>query len=584
MSLFTERYETQRILSERTGFSIGIVNRALKRLKAAGCLNEDMELTARAREMLRAGAPRAAVILAAGYGMRMTPVSMELPKALLRVKGEVLIERIIRQLHEAGIYDISVVVGFMKERFEYLIDEFGVSLIVNSLYSVRNNLYSLSLAAARIGNTYIIPADIRAERSPFSKAEAYSWYMISEAPDRDSSVRLTRGQELEETDGRDGSGNRMIGIAYLEGGTADRVRARVEAMAEDPRFDDCFWEEALYPPRADHRRPRRMELWGKLVDEEAVIEINTCEQLRELDAAAEALRSRAFSTLAGIFHVPPEEIRDIDVLKKGMTNRSFLFSCGGVKYIMRIPGKGTEKLIDREQEAAVYRAISGRGLCDDPVYIDARTGYKVTRYLPSVRSCDPHSEEDQRKAMAILRRLHEMKLSVDHSFDLFAQMERYEALWGGEASVFRDYERTKRQVLSLKDYIASCRPEYVLSHIDAIPDNFLFYADEAGEERVQLTDWEYAGMQDPYVDIAMFCIYSAYSREESDHLMELYFGGDCGPAIRARIYCYMAAGGLLWSNWCEYKRSLGVEFGAYSLMQYRYAKEFYRHAARLIQG
>ena len=57
----------------------------------------------------------------------------------------------------------------------------------------------------------------------------------------------------------------------------------------------------------------------------------------------------------------------------------------------------------------------------------------------------------------------------------------------------------------------------------------------------------------------------------------VYFGEDkCDRETRIKIYCYVAASGLLWSNWCEYKRTLGVEFGEYSLRQYRYAKDFYR--------
>jgi len=81
-------------------------------------------------------------------------------------------------------------------------------------------------------------------------------------------------------------------------------------------------------------------------------------------------------------------------------------------------------------------------------------------------------------------------------------------------------------------------------------------------------------MQDPHVDIAMFSIYSLYSKEQVDQLIDLYFKGEVSPIIRTKIYAYIASAGLLWSNWCEYKRSLGIDFGEYSLCQYRYAKEY----------
>jgi len=83
-------------------------------------------------------------------------------------------------------------------------------------------------------------------------------------------------------------------------------------------------------------------------------------------------------------------------------------------------------------------------------------------------------------------------------------------------------------------------------------------------------------MQDPHVDIAMFCIYAMYNKEQVDLLIDQYFNKDCKPEIRIKIYCYIAACGLLWSNWCEYKQELGIEFGEYSLRQYRYAKEYYK--------
>ena len=109
----------------------------------------------------------------------MVPINSETPKALLKVRGEVLIERLIRQLRAAGVDKIRVVVGFMKEAFEYLIDDFGVDLLVNPEYHRRNNLHSLALAEAYLSDTYILPCDIWCAENPFSHDETQSWYMVS---------------------------------------------------------------------------------------------------------------------------------------------------------------------------------------------------------------------------------------------------------------------------------------------------------------------------------------------------------------------------------------------------------------------
>ena len=566
----------QRALAENSGHSLGAVNQSLKRLVKEGYLNEQMQLTSLAHKTLQACAPRNAIILAAGFGMRMIPINLATPKALLEVNGERLIERLIGQLKAAGVNDITVVVGFMKDSFEYLIDEYGVDLVVNEEYASKNNLHSLALVADRIHNTYIVPCDIWCRMNPFSKTELYSWYMVSDLEEKESCVRINRKRELVTISEKD-AGNAMIGISYLLEPEAEIVRGVLSRLDDDKHTED-FWETALY-------KRDRMIVQAKAVKNGDVIEINTYEQLRDLDSGSNHLRSDAIKTIADTLGCRQSDVADISVLKKGMTNRSFLFTAAGTKYIMRIPGEGTDRLINRKQEAEVYRTISGRGLCDDPVYIDPDNGYKITRFLEGIRVCNSESLPDVKRCMEKLRQFHAMQLKVNHTFDIFEQIEFYETLWEGNPSIYRDYAKTKANVLSLRPFVEGLEKDWCLTHIDAVPDNFLFYTPEGEEEeRLQLTDWEYSGMQDPHVDIAMFCIYSMYTKHQCDRLIDIYFENGCDRITRAKIYAYIAMCGLLWSNWCEFKRKLGVEFGEYSLRQYRFAKEFYRYTTELMEG
>lgn len=566
-NLIKEPFINQRILAAQTGHSLGIVNRSLKELISEGYLDEEIRPTEKALREAKEKAPKNAIILAAGFGMRMVPINTETPKGLLEIKGERLIECTIRQLHEVGITEIYIVVGFMKEQYEYLIDEYGVDLIVAPDYTSKNNLHSLKTAADHLSNSYIIPCDIWCEKNPYSRNELYSWYMVSDLVDDDSTVRVNRKQELVVQKEQAG-GNAMIGICYLLETEAEIVRERLEELGRDSRYDGAFWEETLY-------RKDRMIVTARVVHAADAVEINTYEQLREIDSDSSQLQTDAIQVICEALGAQQDEVTNITVLKKGMTNRSFLFSCKDKKYIMRIPGEGTDQLINRRQEAAVYQTIAGRKICDEIAYINPENGYKITEYLDGARVCDAEKEEDLQKCMKKLREFHGQKLRVDHSFDLFGQMEYYESLWEGTPSAYKDYEKTKAHVLQLKDYIEANAGERVLTHIDAVPDNFLF-VEENGKEEIRLIDWEYAGMQDPHVDIAMFCIYSLYKKEQVDHLIDLYFEGNCDDRTRIKIYCYIAVCGLLWSNWCEYKRKLGVEFGEYSLRQYRYAKDYYK--------
>ena len=562
--LHEEPFINQRILSDMSGHSLGVVNRSIKNLIKEGFLDDQIRLNSKAKNEIELRSPKNAVILAAGFGMRMVPINTQTPKALLEVNGETIIERIIKQLHERNIIEIYIVVGFMKEQFEYLIDEYGVELVVNEEYTEKNNLHSLNLVSKHITNTYIIPCDIWCAKNPFNVYEMYSWYMVSDYVDDESMVRVNRKMELVATNEKQ-AGNSMVGIAYLTGQQGEIVRDKLLRYDKERRYDDSFWEEALF-------EEDKMIVSARIVHSAEAVEINTFEQLRELDENSNDLQSDAILTISEALQVNKKEIMDIEVLKKGMTNRSFLFSCRNQKYIMRIPGEGTSFLINRNEEASVYKVIGDKSLCDDIVYINPENGFKITKYIENSRVCDANCEKDIIACMKKLKDFHSLKLKVDHYFDIFKQIEFYESLWKGTPSIYRDYENTKQLVMGLKEYIESHKADTCLTHIDAVPDNFLF--EESGD--IRIIDWEYAGMQDPHVDIAMFCIYSLYTREQVDRLIDIYFENQCTKEMRLKIYCYISACGLLWSNWCEYKRNLGIEFGEYSLRQYRYAKEYYR--------
>lgn len=582
--LLAEPYVNQRILAETCGHSVGVVNRSIRNLVREGYLNEQIHLTEKALRKLENCRPRNAIILAAGTGMHMISSGREVSKGLLEVNGEPLIERLIRQLHEADVREIYVVVGFMKDCYEYLIDEYGVELIVNSDYASKNNLHSMSLVTQHLSDSYIVPCDIWCRHNLFQKYELYSWYMIGHFPHENfpdgtfpsgtfpsgkGNIRMNRKSELVPvSDGMKAS--TMIGICYLAEEQAVFVRDRIGKMCREERFDHAFWEEALW-------NNGKIIVPARVVDANEVTEINTADQLSELNHHANRLQKDALCVIAGTLKAAESEIVNISVLKKGMTNRSFLFTCKGRKYIIRIPGEGTEQLIDRKKEESIYRVIEKKHICDDVIYMNSENGYKITGFLENARVCDPLCEEDVKKCMNKLRDFHEMELAVPYEIDLFKQIDFYEALWQGKPSVFKDYRETKRHVLSLQDFINAQVKKKVLTHIDAVPDNFLF-TERDGEEEIRLIDWEYAGMQDPHVDIAMFGIYALYDKKRMDKLISLYFREGCSDRTRVKIYCYIAVCGLLWSNWCEYKRSLGVEFGEYSLRQYRFAKEYYRFA------
>ena len=568
-------FSNQRQLSDETGFSLGLINKSLQSLKDSGLITSDYQLTKNAFSLINRSHPKNAIILAAGYGLRMVPINMDCPKGLLTVDGEHLIDRLIKQLKEKGINDITVVVGFMKEKYEYLIDTFGVKLVYNKDYATKNNLHSLNCVVNKISNTYIIPCDIWCVKNPFSDTEFYSWYMLNELIDSNSTVRVTRNQSIENIK-KEQSGNKMIGISYISENDSKQLKDNIKKLCKDIANDNVFWEKALFDMG-------NIEVNANIMLSSEVTEINSYEQLRELDCSSKELENESLEVISKTLNCKNEDIKNIKTLKKGMTNRSFIFTVDSKKYIMRIPGEGTDKLINRKEEADVYNTIKGKNICDELFYINPDNGFKISSFVENSRVCDPYNFEDVSKCMKKLKHFHDMKLKVNHEFNIVKQIDFYESLWLEPKSIFDDYQQTKKNVLSLIPFVNKNKAESVLTHIDAVPDNFLF-SKNGKTENIQLIDWEYAGMQDPHVDIAMFCIYSLYdSKEEIDNVIDLYFENKCNINTRIKIYCYVALCGLLWSNWCEYKRQLGVEFGEYSLKQYRYAKDYFKIASKEIK-
>ena len=167
--------------------------------------------------------------------------------------------------------------------------------------------------------------------------------------------------------------------------------------------------------------------------------------------------------------------------------------------------------------------------------MDPDSGYKITEYWENTRTCNAFDVNDVQKAMNLLKKFHRLNLEVDHEFDIYGQIQFYEDLWDGQPSVFKDYSETKENIFKLKNYIDSHVESKALTHIDAVPDNFLIFK-KGDSEVVKLIDWEYAGMQDPHIDLAMFSIYAGYDKEQTDTLIDIYFDDKCTDQNRIKIY------------------------------------------------
>ena len=130
--LYEQPAQSQRDLAKKLSLSLGTINTTMAKALDLGYITKEdygYPLTQKGLNFLENYRVDAALFLAAGFGSRFVPLTYETPKGLLKVFGERMIERQIQQLHAVGITDITIAVGYLKEKFEYLIDAYGVKLL-----------------------------------------------------------------------------------------------------------------------------------------------------------------------------------------------------------------------------------------------------------------------------------------------------------------------------------------------------------------------------------------------------------------------------------------------------------------------
>lgn len=566
---------SQRDISKKAGIAVGSVNAANKSLVQRGLL-ENGVMTSEGEKELDACTVQNAVILAAGLSSRFAPISYEKPKGLLKVRNEVLVERQIRQLKEAGIDDITVVVGYKKEHFFYLEDLYGVSIVVNEEYAIRNNNSSLMAVREKLDRTYICSSDDYFIENPFSMYVWKSYYagQYKEGYTPEWCMKIGPGQRIVDVEIGGSDAWYMVGHAYFDTEFSRKFVALLESEYDLPVTADKLWEQ-IY---VDHIGEFDMVL--KKYPEGAIFEFDSLDEVRGFDPYfMQNVDSEVFDNIVRVLGCSKDEIHDVYPLSQGLTNLSCHFAVDSGEYVYRHPGVGTEELIDRRAEVVAQRAAFELGLDRTFVYEDPEKGWKISRYISGARQLDPHDRQQLKKAMEMARRLHGQSLRVDRLFDFYDEALRYEALLGGrrataEVSGFEDMAKKAERLkgLAYADNALKC-----LTHNDFFMLNFLI--DPEGE--MHLIDWEYSGVSDYASDFGTFVVCCELSENEALEALGYYFDREPTREEIRHNFAYVGFAGWCWYVWSLYKESRGECVGEWLYIYYRYAKEYMTKALSL---
>lgn len=519
---------------------------------------------------------RNAIILAAGASNRFAPFTYEKPKGLFCVRGEVLIERQIEQLKKAGIEDIYVVIGFMKEKFFYLEAKYGVKLIINNSFAEKGNLYSLYKVKDFIQNTYICCADQYFTENPFEEETKYSYRACirSETKLREFTVDVSDCDVITGFHVGEAHEICMVGHAFFNEKFSQRFVALMEKEIEDFGISKLFWEE-FYA-----RHQKELTLYAKYYDQEKIQEFESVEDLREFDDGfLDNIDSEIVKNISSVLACKPENIKEIDVIQKGLTNVSFSFVVNNQKYVYRHPGGTSINLVDRNTEYWTQYKAFELGLDKSLIYMD-KSGWKISHYIWNLVESDLSNEYQLDKAMEYLRKLHQIRCDGDiKNFDTFKEAEKLMKIASfSKGNLMAEFSELYNKVQKLDMYLKkdglSIR---VLCHNDVYAPNYL--VQENGD--MYLIDWEYAGVNDPANDLGCIFCRNDFTDEEIEHYLKIYFGRDLSDQEHRHYISYIALSGFYWFCWGLYKGSVNDDDGFFFLPAYRSCQRFVDQALKM---
>ena len=516
-----------------------------------------------------------AVILAAGMATRFAPLSFERPKAMFEVRGEILIERLIRQLREAGVNDISVVVGYMKESFFYHEDEFGVKIVVNSEYANRNSHSSVWCARESLGNTYVVSSDQYFACNLF---EEYCFTstcsaMFSEGRTDEQVLILDDEGVIIGFDKGEANGYYMQGPAYFDREFSQRYLEILAREYDKPETVNKLWEQ-IFVEHVDE-----LHMTMKAVEPGTLYEFDYIADLAAFDRDFFAnVDSRILDNICNTLECTREDIAEVVPIKAGLTNLSTLFTVKGEKYIYRHPGNGTEEIVNREAESLALTIARDLGLDDTFIYEDSAEGWKISRYIEGCSELDYGNREQVERALQMARVLHTSGKTSPWSFDFYDEgIKIAETLREIDYPLPRDFDALRKRMSLISQNMRGEAGDPVLCHNDFYGPNFLVRGDE-----MRLIDWEYAAMGDPACDIGNFVAQgSGYSVEETIGILPLYYGRDVTDSEARHCIAAVAVVGWYWYVWAMYKEAMGNPVGEWLYVWYRAARQFADAAEKL---
>ena len=225
-----------------------------------------------------------AILLAAGMGTRLRPLTLETPKSLIEVNGKALLERQIEFLKEKGINDIIIVTGYLNEKFEYLKEKYSLKLIFNDKYDIYNNIYSMYLVRDYLAVAYVIDADVYINRnfilsdidkstyfSAYKKNVKNEWKLCFDENNKVNDIKIINGD-----------GFILCGVSYWSKNDGALIKSRIEEALKTTNFKNLYWDDIVKSNIKD------LDVRIEKINSDDIYEIDNIEELKLVKSIVES--------------------------------------------------------------------------------------------------------------------------------------------------------------------------------------------------------------------------------------------------------------------------------------------------------
>ena len=271
---------SQRKLAELTDLSLGTINNVISILYKNELIDSNNLIMDKGLRTLEPYMVKRAIFLAAGFGSRMVPITLNTPKPMVKVNGKRIIETLLDAVVAAGIEDIIIVTGYLSEQFELLLKKYpNINFIYNEKYNESNNISSAYLVKDKFANAYVLESDLLLYNKDLIRKYEYHSNFLGKYVDMtdDWCLETKNGIIVKE---KIGGYNcyQMLGISYYDAKDAVQIEKDLEMVYNSPGGKEKYWEQVILDVCK-----KNYQIYVRECYEGDIIEIDTFNELKTID-------------------------------------------------------------------------------------------------------------------------------------------------------------------------------------------------------------------------------------------------------------------------------------------------------------